>query len=491
MKKITKLMLTILAVMAAACFGFTAFASDGEIGVYVNSRALEFDVPPTIIEGRTMVPVRAIFEALGAEVNREQATKTVTATRDELTIKLTIGDKAIYVGGEKKELDVPALIIDGRTLVPARAVSEAFGADVQWNAGYREVCITEFSEAYKELVSLIKTNGKKYDLAGEVYEIEYIPSDKIMTESATEPGMVPEIYIMYSIVDPTPVSFIMGVNGTYIYLDPDCTGETFEIGIYTSESYFSGRNKCDVVTRDEDCMVEFDMGMEDMPEEIKPVADMISNVSAFLVHNNLLIIQEWISSTGSDLTVEELGFVNYNKRIKPLAEGKDDKCDFCDKQAETIPASLTSLFALVDINFDGEYCADHFDEKLLSEIDLETIIKAVNSILQLAQAESEAPIKYVLSTNENHIVMSLVMTEECAQMLEAAAKEEGFASLEEALEKSFFEGQDVAALSEKLTAFKAALAELNEYGVNISFDGIIINVCDSDGSVLASMKVDT
>jgi len=114
-----------------------------EIRVIVNGTALTFDQPPIIQDGRTLVPLRAIFEALGAEVQWEQQTQTVTATRGDIVVTMRIGSNILNRNGAQTTLDVPAQIVSGRTLVPARAVAESFGADVGWDAATRTVTITE------------------------------------------------------------------------------------------------------------------------------------------------------------------------------------------------------------------------------------------------------------------------------------------------------------------------------------------------------------
>lgn len=114
----------------------------GAIKVYVDGERLSFDQPPVILEGRTLVPLRAIFEALGAFVEWDDATKTVTAVLDNDLVKLTIGSKELYKNDEVvAELDVPAQIVGGRTLVPARAVAEAYNAVVQWVQETKSVVI--------------------------------------------------------------------------------------------------------------------------------------------------------------------------------------------------------------------------------------------------------------------------------------------------------------------------------------------------------------
>lgn len=116
---------------------------DATIMVYLNGEKLSFDQPPVIINGRTLVPLRAIFEALGAKVMWDDATKTVTATRGYTIVSLEIGKNYITIDGMAKELDVPAQIINSRTMVPVRAISEAFGCQVGWDAGTQTVLISE------------------------------------------------------------------------------------------------------------------------------------------------------------------------------------------------------------------------------------------------------------------------------------------------------------------------------------------------------------
>ena len=122
------------------------------IEVYLDGELLEFDVPPQIISSRTMVPMRVIFEALGANVQWGEATKTVTATKDDLVIQTTIGDKNMYVNNVKNEMDIAPVIINSRTLVPVRFVSEALGADVEWDEITRTVYI--YSRTYDDDESL-------------------------------------------------------------------------------------------------------------------------------------------------------------------------------------------------------------------------------------------------------------------------------------------------------------------------------------------------
>ena len=119
-----------------------AEGSADDINVVLDGKNLSFDVPPQIINGRTLVPLRVIFEALGASVRWSDLTQTVTAVRGNTTVALQIGSSILIKNGTPITLDVPAQLIDSRTMVPARAVAEAFGADVRWSDSTQTVTIT-------------------------------------------------------------------------------------------------------------------------------------------------------------------------------------------------------------------------------------------------------------------------------------------------------------------------------------------------------------
>ncbi|MBQ3023528.1 MAG: hypothetical protein IJD91_09505 [Clostridia bacterium] len=112
-----------------------------EITILIDGEKLVCDQPPVIIEGRTLVPMRAIFEKLGAEVGWDGATSTASGVKDGKTVSFVIGEKFIGINAEKKALDVPAQIINSRTMIPARAVAEAFGCTVDWDGETQTVII--------------------------------------------------------------------------------------------------------------------------------------------------------------------------------------------------------------------------------------------------------------------------------------------------------------------------------------------------------------
>lgn len=137
MKKFLSIVLAVAMILSCTA----VFAEEKAISVEIDGKAIVFDVAPVIVDGRTLVPLRAIFEELGAVVNWDDETKTVSAFKENTSVVLQIGTPTLFVGNEAKPMDVPAQIVSDRTLVPLRAVSEAFGCEVEWNADEKKVTI--------------------------------------------------------------------------------------------------------------------------------------------------------------------------------------------------------------------------------------------------------------------------------------------------------------------------------------------------------------
>lgn len=120
---------------------FSKLLSSEDTNVLLNGKVVDFqDVVPMSVNDRTMVPMRKIFESLGATVNYDNG--VITAVKGDRTITHTIGENVIYVNGAPMEMDVPSFETDGRTLVPVRFISNALGANVDWNEELHTVIIT-------------------------------------------------------------------------------------------------------------------------------------------------------------------------------------------------------------------------------------------------------------------------------------------------------------------------------------------------------------
>lgn len=117
--------------------------STGGIKVKVNGVEIDFDVPPLVENGRTLVPIRKIAEALGAQVDWDPS-GYVRINKDDQDILLQVDRNVALVNYEHKYLDVPPKVVNGRTLVPLRFVAEAFGLNVGWDGGTQTVRIDSY-----------------------------------------------------------------------------------------------------------------------------------------------------------------------------------------------------------------------------------------------------------------------------------------------------------------------------------------------------------
>ena len=143
MKKIVSIILSLTVLCSSVIvFGAETGASD-KITVTMNGETMEFDVEPVMENDRVLVPFRAIFEALGCNVTYTESDgkQFVTAMRGDNQLIVEIGAYDICVNGNTEAVDAPAVIKDGRTLVPVRAVSETFGASVEWIGDSKTVAV--------------------------------------------------------------------------------------------------------------------------------------------------------------------------------------------------------------------------------------------------------------------------------------------------------------------------------------------------------------
>lgn len=141
MKKLLALVLSM--VMAASLAAPASAASQISLVLDGSTVTGATEVPPEIKDGRTMIPIRALAEPLGADVGWDQATRQVTLERAGVTIVMTVDSTTAYVNGKAVEMDVAPYITNGRTLIPARYVGEFFGQKVDWDGEKRQVVVTE------------------------------------------------------------------------------------------------------------------------------------------------------------------------------------------------------------------------------------------------------------------------------------------------------------------------------------------------------------
>ena len=186
MAKMMKWFVLVLVVMCCVFFVSGAMtaaaAAEPPIKVVLDGVELQFDVQPMLINDRTMVPMRVIFEALGATVNWDGTNSIVTAIKGADVIKTAIGYKYMHINEYNIEMDVAPVEVNGRTLVPARFISEALGCDVKWDDQNNTVRITSSNDdrPYALAKKLLENRAKIINLGqiahynDQIYAAEYL-----------------------------------------------------------------------------------------------------------------------------------------------------------------------------------------------------------------------------------------------------------------------------------------------------------------------------
>jgi uncharacterized protein YkwD len=138
--------MTITLVMSICLFADFQVHAQEDIKVTIDGAGVAFpDQKPIILSGRTYVPVRAVIEGLGADVDWDPTTRTATIKQGDITLVLTIGSRDLKInnaGNERTDsMDVEPIILGGRTMLPIRVVAEELGYDVDWILATRTVTI--------------------------------------------------------------------------------------------------------------------------------------------------------------------------------------------------------------------------------------------------------------------------------------------------------------------------------------------------------------
>lgn len=147
MKKLFILVITYTIILAIGIAPANAQQQPGVNQVFIDGLPVVFDVQPVIENDRTLVPFRAVAEALNVEVTWDGNNQTVIASDEENSVVLKIGSKIAYINETPVSLDVPPVIFKDRTLIPLRFFSEAFCCEVEWDGVMRYVKIISPPEA--------------------------------------------------------------------------------------------------------------------------------------------------------------------------------------------------------------------------------------------------------------------------------------------------------------------------------------------------------
>jgi hypothetical protein len=118
--------------LLAGLLAGVASAQTRDIKVVLNGQRITFDQQPFIEEGRTLVPIRAVFAGMGADIGYDDQTRTATVRVGGTTVVVQADNRTAQVNGSPRELDVAARIVNGRIVVPLRFMVEALAGEVHW-----------------------------------------------------------------------------------------------------------------------------------------------------------------------------------------------------------------------------------------------------------------------------------------------------------------------------------------------------------------------
>lgn len=234
----------------------SSFSMNSDIKVVVNNTQLKLEVPPQIQNGRTLVPLRAIFEALGAIVNWDGKTGTITGKKENTTVILKLNTKEAKVNDKMVQLESPAVSVNGRTLVPVRFISESLGMNVKWDSVNRTVRVDKIikptttttiqpetiTKTQDGLENFLPKYVKFSNINKPVVSIKRIKEGNI---EFTQPLNVKELY-MYTESASYNVDFIDLDGNTYKLIFPSIEASKLQKTNYWIGTYSHHRTKLDL-----------------------------------------------------------------------------------------------------------------------------------------------------------------------------------------------------------------------------------------------------
>jgi len=201
-KRIVALALMLLLILAVG----PAMSAANIISVCLDGRYLSFDVSPVMENNRVYVPMRAIFEALGAEVEWQATENKIIATKGDTEIILTVGSTRAHINGVESGLDAAPIVIGGRTLVPLRFVSQALDYPVEWDGSVSTVFIGQRPERPPYTIRSETINGRFVNIVeiapGALTPSIYVANNRIASHQNME-----------QMVEATGA--IIAINGTF------------------------------------------------------------------------------------------------------------------------------------------------------------------------------------------------------------------------------------------------------------------------------------
>ena len=212
------------------------------ITLKLNGETLQSDMPPILFNNSTLVPARAVFEKLGAKVSWDGSRARVFVTMDNTDIVLTINDTDAVVNGNTYRMPVPPKIINNRTMIPVRFVSEALGLDVEWKAAERIVKIDRKNARIMAITSGINGSNLRITVSS-----DSIIGDYSTSELSDNPRVVVDIKNAVLKIQESEQkidsSYVSGVRASQFSTNPDITRVVADLKEWTDYSVTLSQDK--------------------------------------------------------------------------------------------------------------------------------------------------------------------------------------------------------------------------------------------------------
>lgn len=386
MKKILAL------ILAFSVLSVSVFASD--ISVVLDGTEVAFSAQePVIVGGRTLIPLRGVFEQLGYEISWDGATKTATFDNGENIIEITAGSDTFVMNGEAVSLDVPASIINGSMLLPLRAVGEAAGLEVSWDGDTRTVSLlspdaVETTEASTEEVT--EETTVETTTAAAVVEDDIPAADlERLKNSANSEATVysTSILLIYFFESAEYVSYKLAGGLAYSYSEEELKGILTD-AIEECKTYKTAAGNISTVDADKSVVKKFDT-----------IMDCHIDYYQFIYNAMFTDMYENMTNLGFNQKSEELGerisdaYDDYTKEMYSLADKVDsviadstyngaiDRESLTTAEKNEIDAYYEEIAETVNAELKVIYDADDADENSSMYITAAANIKnKVNSV---------------------------------------------------------------------------------------------------------------
>jgi len=207
MKK--RLAILLCLAMLMTMLAVPAFAADPAASVVIDGKTVAFDVAPANENGRLLVPLRAIFEQMGATVTWDDATKTATAVKGATTVVIAIGSVQPTINGTAKTIDAAAKIVDGRTLAPMRFVCEAFGGTVSWDGDKKVASVASPAAPATPATPAVPADKAAADKAA----ADKAAADKAAADKAPAAAATPDAVVKAAIAAFAPTTATVDFKG--------------------------------------------------------------------------------------------------------------------------------------------------------------------------------------------------------------------------------------------------------------------------------------